>query len=43
VFDQFKAELEKGKDLLPDGLHPNNEGHRLMSEIIQKELNSLLF
>jgi len=41
VFDRFKAELGKGRDLLPDGLHPNNEGHAFMCELILNELDSL--
>ncbi len=42
VFDQFKDAVDRGKNLLPDGLHPNNEGHQLLSEIILKELAPLL-
>ncbi len=42
VFDAFIEELKKGKEFLPDGLHPNNEGHAFMSEIIMKELVPLL-
>jgi lysophospholipase L1-like esterase len=42
VFDRFKAEIDKGVDLLPDGLHPNNDGHTFMAELILGELDSLL-
>ena len=42
VFDAFIEELNNGKDFLPDGLHPNNDGHAFMSEIIMKELAPLL-
>jgi lysophospholipase L1-like esterase len=42
VFDAFKEEMDSGKDLLPDGLHPNNKGHQLVSEIVMKQLGPLL-
>lgn len=42
VFDAFIEELNKGKELLTDGLHPNNEGHAFMSEVIMKKLVHLL-
>ncbi len=42
VFEAFIEELNNGKDFLPDGLHPNNEGHAFMHEIIMKELVPLL-
>lgn len=42
VFDRFKDALDKGRNLLSDGLHPNNEGHAFMSELIQKHLAPLL-
>lgn len=42
VFDRFKEELEKDRDLLPDGLHPNNEGHDFMCKLILKNLAPLL-
>lgn len=30
------------KELLEDGLHPNNEGHKLIFELVQPELDKLL-
>lgn len=42
VFERFKAEIDKGVDFLPDGLHPNNDGHTFMAELILSELYSLL-
>jgi len=42
VFDRFKEEMDKGRELLPDGLHPNNEGHTFMSELILESLDPLL-
>jgi lysophospholipase L1-like esterase len=38
VFDDFKKELDKGKKLLADGLHPNKDGYNLMYEIISEKL-----
>jgi lysophospholipase L1-like esterase len=42
IFDRFKEELDKGKNLLADGLHPNNEGHELIFHIVKPELDKLL-
>lgn len=42
VFDSFMAELNKSRNLLPDGLHPNNQGHELMYQIIAPKLKPLL-
>lgn len=42
VFDKFMEKLKQEKELLSDGLHPNNEGHDFMFEIILKELDLLL-
>lgn len=42
VFDTFMEKVIAGADLLPDGLHPNNEGHRVMAEIIGPRLKELL-
>ena len=42
IYGQFKARLDAGDDLLSDGLHPNGDGHQLMSDLIlpvlQREL-----
>lgn len=42
VFEKFKAAFEKEKDLLFDGLHPNNKGHRLIANLVLPELEKLL-
>jgi len=42
VHDEFKKHLAAGKDLLADGLHPNNEGHQFIYEIVRPELDKLL-
>lgn len=42
VFNDFKAALDEGNDLLADGLHPNNDGHQLVADIILPELNKFL-
>jgi len=42
VFDRFMAVVNEGRELLPDGLHPNNEGHRLIYEIVKPRLVELL-
>lgn len=42
VFDKFLVESSKNSSLLPDGLHPNKEGHQLMADIILPELKELL-
>jgi acyl-CoA thioesterase I len=42
AFDQFNEELNNGRDFLLDGLHPNNDGHAFMSDLILNELDPLL-
>lgn len=42
VFDSFLAAVESGEDLLPDGLHPNLAGHKLVYEIVKPKLDELL-
>ena len=42
VFDKFKAELDKGRNLLPDGLHPNHEGHQVIYEIVKNDIDKIL-
>jgi lysophospholipase L1-like esterase len=41
-FKAFKAKLDEGKDLLADGLHPNDGGHELIFKLVQPELDKLL-
>lgn len=42
VFEQFKAEVDSGKNLLADGLHPNEAGHELIYKIVMPKLQELL-
>jgi lysophospholipase L1-like esterase len=42
VFDAFKAEFEKGRQVFADGLHPSNEGHEVIYDIILPLLVPLL-
>lgn len=42
VFERFREEMGKGTDLLPDGLHPNNEGHAFISKLVLQSLAPLL-
>lgn len=42
VFEAFKQELEKGADLLADGLHPNDNGHKIIADIVLHELEKLI-
>lgn len=40
--DEFIKQLQEGKDLLSDGLHPNDKGHQLIYDIVKPELEELL-
>lgn len=42
VFEKFNSAVKSGKDLLPDGLHPNKAGHKLIYEIVRPELQRKL-
>lgn len=42
VFDDFKKTLDKGQDLLSDGLHPNSAGHQLIANAVLPKLQELL-
>lgn len=42
VFDEFKKAIDEGKDFLPDGLHPNNEGHQFIADIVRPKFEELL-
>ena len=41
VFEPF-AKAEAETELLPDSLHPNNEGHRLIADLVLPELQEML-
>lgn len=42
IFDAFKRSLDSGADLLPDGLHPNDEGHELIFNTLISQVEELL-
>ena len=42
VFDKFKKHFDAGENLLADGLHPNNDGHELIFQLVRPELEKLL-
>jgi lysophospholipase L1-like esterase len=42
LFGQFKAELDAGKDLLEDGLHPNDNGHVFIADVVLSVLDKLI-
>lgn len=42
LFSKLQKELDDGRRLFDDGLHPNNEGHQLIFEMVQPELDKLL-
>lgn len=42
VHDQFLARLEAGHKLLSDGLHPNDEGHAFIAQLVRVELEKLI-
>jgi lysophospholipase L1-like esterase len=42
IFDDFKKQLDAGEDLLADGLHPNDAGHKLIYELMRPRLDKIL-
>ena len=42
IFEVFKKQLDAGRDLLPDGLHPNCEGHELIFQLVRPRLDKLI-
>ncbi len=42
LFEIFQDKTGSGEDLFPDGLHPNNEGHELIFQLVLPELDRLL-
>lgn len=42
LFDAIRGRLAAGEQLLIDGLHPNNEGHELIFQIVRPELDKLV-
>jgi lysophospholipase L1-like esterase len=41
VFEKFQEEQGK-RNLLADGLHPNNDGHQLIADLVKPHLDKLL-
>lgn len=41
IFEKFKSEMTD-RELLADGLHPNDTGHKLIFELVRPELDKLL-
>ncbi len=41
IFETFQAKQQQ-KDLLADGLHPNDDGHQLIAELVKPALDKLL-
>lgn len=41
VHDEFLRRLEHGEQLLADGLHPTDEGHKLIAALVHPELENL--
>lgn len=41
IFEKMAQQQQAG-ELLPDGIHPNNEGHQLMADLIKPALDKLL-
>ncbi len=42
IFEALEKRLKAGEDLLIDGLHPNNEGHEIIFQLVRPELDKLL-
>ena len=42
TFETFQAKLKTGHGLFADGLHPNNEGHELIFQLVRPQLDKLL-
>lgn len=42
IFEAFQNRLEAGEDIYQDGLHPNNEGHKLIFELVRPALDKML-
>jgi lysophospholipase L1-like esterase len=42
TYEEFRSQLKENNELLPDGLHPNNDGHELIFKLVQPKLDKLL-
>lgn len=41
IFDKFKAKLDAGVSMLADGLHPNENGHKFIYELVLPQADKL--
>ena len=42
LLETLQAKVDSGENLLADGLHPNNEGHELIYQLVRPRLEELL-
>jgi lysophospholipase L1-like esterase len=42
IFESIKNKMDTGAQLYADGLHPNNEGHELIFQLVRPELDKLI-
>jgi acyl-CoA thioesterase-1 len=42
LYELFRERFENGESIYQDGLHPNNDGHQLIFELVQPALDKLL-
>jgi len=42
IFDSLREKFESGNTVYQDGLHPNNEGHQLIFELVRPALDEML-
>jgi acyl-CoA thioesterase-1 len=42
VFEPLLAEMQAGRRLFADGLHPNNDGHQFLYQLVRPELDKLV-
>lgn len=42
IFDEFYRQIKLGKDYLPDGLHPDNQGHEFIFKLVLGEIDTIL-
>ena len=41
IFEAFQKELAAGNNILSDGLHPNNEGHQLILDLVMPTIEKV--
>jgi lysophospholipase L1-like esterase len=42
IFDEFYSQIKLGKDYLPDGLHPNNDGHEFIYKLVLDKVDRII-